>query len=595
LTNICNSAPLATIPMLDFTLTIRRDGSSGSGSLRVTVTDGVSVGSSIDGSATAVILGEAECPQRAAALADRFVANGRSTADSTVTGIGAVVIDHARGAATAIAPRLAPRLLYWRADTDEFSIASEPHRLAHANGRVANVTANAVFQYVYFHMIPGPATAFAGISKLDGGHTLFWNGGPASVTRYWRPRFAADPAMSETAAALELHRLLRKSVERSLAGVSAPGAFLSGGLDSSTVAGLASQFRPGIPTVTMGFNAAGYDEIEYARIASRHFGTRPLEYYVTPDDVLRTLPTIAAAFPEPFGNSSAAAVYHCARMAREHGISLLLAGDGGDELFGGNDRYARQVVFENYARLPRTVRQSVLEPLIAAAARRTTALPVRKAQSYIEQALVPLPDRLQRYNFLHQLAPTDVFAPELMAQVDPQAPLRLLREEFSVPQTSSNVDRMLFMDWKFTLHDNDLVKVNVMADLAGVGVAYPMLADSVLDFSLEIPADWKVRRGQLRWFYKRAMRDFLPRAIIKKTKHGFGLPFGVWTRTHEGLRQLSEDALQSLSKRGYFRPGFLTEALRLHREGHASYYGELVWILLVLELWLQAHGPGARL
>ena len=113
----------------------------------------------------------------------------------------------------------------------------------------------------------------------------------------------------------ELHRLRECAVEHSLAASPKAGAFLSGGLDSSTVAGLAAGQRPGIPTVSMGFDAAGYDEMEYARIASRHFGTTPLEYYVTPEDVSETLPMIAAAFPEPFGNSSAAAAYHCARIA----------------------------------------------------------------------------------------------------------------------------------------------------------------------------------------------------------------------------------------------------------------------------------------
>jgi asparagine synthase (glutamine-hydrolysing) len=339
----------------------------------------------------------------------------------------------------------------------------------------------------------------------------------------------------------------------------------------------------------MGFDAAGYDEMEFARIASRHFKTMPLEYYVTPDDVLSTLPEIAAAFPEPFGNSSAAAVYHCARIAREHGIDLLLAGDGGDELFGGNERYAKQLVFERYSRVPRPVRSALLEPLVNAAGRVTRAFPIGKAVSYIEQANVPLPDRLQTYNFLHRHGPSEVFAHEFLEQMDASRPLRLLRDEYGLPDTRDAVNRMLFVDWKFTLHDNDLVKVNAMCQLAGVEVAYPMLDQSIVDFSLRLPASWKVRNGQLRWFYKRAMRDFLPRQIVTKTKHGFGLPFGVWTRTHEGLRRLSEDALGSLAERGYFRPKFLREALRLHRDGHASYYGELVWILMVLELWLQAH------
>jgi asparagine synthase (glutamine-hydrolysing) len=122
-----------------------------------------------------------------------------------------------------------------------------------------------------------------------------------------------------------------------------------------------------------------------------------------------------------------------------------------------------------------------------------------------------------------------------------------------------------------------------------------MLDAAVVDFSMRLPGDWKVRDGELRWFFKRAMTGFLPREIIHKTKHGFGLPFGVWTRTHQGLGRLAADCLESLARRGYFRSEFIREALRMHREGHAGYYGELVWILMVLELWLQRHMPKAAL
>ncbi len=225
----------------------------------------------------------------------------------------------------------------------------------------------------------------------------------------------------------------------------------------------------------------------------------------------------------------------------------------------------------------------------------TTAFLVGKARSYIAQANVPLPDRLQSYNFLHRHDPSEIFSPDLLAAVDKAAPLQLLREEYNLPKDASAVNRMLFLDWKFTLHDNDLVKVNTMCHLAGVNVAYPMLDPSLIDFSMTVPATWKVRDGELRWFYKRAMESFLPDKIINKSKHGFGLPFGVWTRSHAGLRALAKSALDSLGRRGFFRAEFLENALRLHEEAHAGYYGELVWIFTVLELWLQARMPNARL
>jgi asparagine synthase (glutamine-hydrolysing) len=169
----------------------------------------------------------------------------------------------------------------------------------------------------------------------------------------------------------------------------------------------------------------------------------------------------------------------------------------------------------------------------------------------------------------------------------------MLRAEYSAAGDAHPVNRMLFLDWQFTLQDNDLVKVGTMCRHAGVEVAYPMLDDALVAFSCRIAAEDKLRDGDLRRFYRRAMRGFLPDAVIDKTKHGFGLPFGVWTRTHDGLRRHALDAFESLRQRRLFEPAFLDRVLALHNV-HAAYYGELVWILMVLELWFAARMPDAR-
>ena len=578
----------------EFHLSVRRASTEQASELTVSSVRGASLATSIDGTVTVAVPTSSEA-HGAARYVETYLDNARDPGKCGTGDVAAVVIDRSKSSVTVTAAPIGSRQVFWAASDGELSVGSHPLELGCLANRVPPIRPESLFQYIYFHMLPGPASVFEGISKLEGGHGLRWDGQTVQVQRYWRPRFDDATQISEAEAGRQLHQLLHEAVARELNREERAGAFLSGGLDSSTVAGKAAALRPGIPTVTMGFEAAGYDEMQYARIASRHFGTTPLEYYVTPEDVLATLPKIAAAFPEPFGNSSAAAAFHCARIAREHGIGLLLAGDGGDEIFGGNDRYARQLVFERYGRIPAALRKTILEPLVGAAGRITRAFPIGKAVSYIEQANVPLPDRLQAYNFLHRHDPAEVFAPDLLAQVDASAPMRALREEYATPATSDPVNRMLFLDWKFTLHDNDLVKVNTMCDLADVEVSYPMLDPALVDFSRRLPGDWKVRNGQLRWFYKRAMRGFLPDAIIDKTKHGFGLPFGVWTRTHTGLQRLADDCLGSLAGRGYFRREFIRDAQRMHREGHAAYYGELVWILMVLELWLQAHFPNARL
>lgn len=553
----------------------------------------VSCAAAPDGSVEVVILGTAGATEAARKIAGDHHGGTRVTA-TVPGGVGFVILDRRSGATSVVTPPIGLRQVYWRQHANRLSVASMPAALFD-HDEPPGLCPDALFQYVYFHMVPGPTCMFAGAQKLDEGHTLGWDGRDVGVERNWLPRFDDIATLDESAAAEALRTTLRSAVGRCLEGATSPGAFLSGGLDSSTVSGFAAELRPGLPTISMGFDAAGYDEMAYARMASARFATTPIEYYVTPGDVYETLPMIASAFPEPFGNSSAAAAYHCARVARDNGVTRLLAGDGGDEIFGGNERYAKQLVFERYGSLPHGLRVNLVEPIVRSARAITSAFPVGKAASYIRQANTPLPDRLQSYNFLHQHAPEEVFAADFLAQVDSSMPLQLLREEYAAPATDSHVNRMLFLDWKFTLHDNDLVKVNHMCHLGGADVAYPMLDPAVVDFSLRIPGPWKVRGRQLRWFYKRAMEGFLPPQIISKSKHGFGLPFGVWTRTDQRLRRLSEDALANLRERGFFRPQFLDTALRMHREGHAAYYGELVWILMVLEVWLRQHLPGARL
>jgi asparagine synthase (glutamine-hydrolysing) len=230
----------------------------------------------------------------------------------------------------------------------------------------SEIDLQALHDYLYFHMIPSPRTAFAGVHRVPAGHLACLDGDKLSVQPFVRPAFQEPEQMSLADAKQEFLALLRKAVRRQLDG-SKPACFLSGGTDSSTVAGLITEIA-GQPaaTYTIGFDAEGYDEMAFARMAARHFGCEHHEYYVTPDDLVRDIPRVAAFHDQPFGNSSALPAYHCALRAREQGITRLLAGDGGDELFGGNTRYATQELFRPYHALPQWLRQGMLEPFFAA-------------------------------------------------------------------------------------------------------------------------------------------------------------------------------------------------------------------------------------
>jgi len=146
------------------------------------------------------------------------------------------------------------------------------------------------------------------------------------------------------------------------------------------------------------------------------------------------------------------------------------------------------------------------------------------------------------------------------------------------------------LDIKFTLADNDLRKVGGMTEAAGVEVRYPLLDDAIVDFSAEIPPDWKVRGRRLRWFFKQALRDFLPAEIITKTKHGFGLPFGLWARDSPLLQERIDDRLTSFQQRRILAPAYIESIRDEHLRGHATYFGKMVWVLLSLEEWLDARG-----
>ncbi len=452
----------------------------------------------------------------------------------------------------------------------------------------APINQQALYEYLYCHMVPSPDTAFTGIEKLLPAEAATFTGNTLTRRFYWQ--LAYDSSASNDDSALRQHflDLTEQAVARQQDPTLATGAFLSGGTDSSTVSGMLGKVS-GKPaqTFSIGFEAQGFDELEYARITSRHFGTNPHEYYVTADDMIEAMPLIAAAYDEPFGNASAAPTYFCAKMARENGIDVVLAGDGGDEFFGGNERYAKQGVFEHYHRLPALLR-NVMEPLVMNFPLAGSIMPVRKAQSYIQQARVPLPDRMETYNFLHRSPLEEIFEPEFLKAVDTERPLELAREAYFRCGSPAMIERMMHLDHKITLADNDLRKVTRMCEAAGVEVRFPFLDDDLIAFSGQLKPEQKVHKGRLRVLFKDALRGFLPDETITKSKHGFGLPFGIWLNEHGALKQLAEDALNSLGTRGIVKPGYLEFLRREHASGHASYYGVMIWVLVELELWLQA-------
>jgi asparagine synthase (glutamine-hydrolysing) len=491
------------------------------------------------------------------------------------------------GRTLAIVDRFSQQTLCWRVEGERFDVAQKADSLGGTE-----LDPQAILDYLFFHSIPSPRTIFRGVQRLPAGHGGMWDGRQLRVQPYVQLGFNPEPQPDFAALKAEFRRLLLEATQAELAD-GTPACFLSGGTDSSTVAGHIKQIAGQVHTYSIGFDAQGYDEMEYARIAARHFGAEHHEYYVTPDDLVRGIAKVATSYDQPFGNSSALPAYYCALKAREDGVTKLLAGDGGDELFGGNSRYATQRLYGLYGKLPGLLRSGLIEPILAIPGAQHVSL-LRKGRNYVRDAKIPLPDRLGHYNLLQRLGIHEVLTSGFLAAVQPEDPLRQQREVWAMAEADNDLDRMLAFDWRYTLAESDLPKVLGTARLAGVDVGFPFLNDALVDFSMRLPENYKLRGFKLRWFFKEALRDFLPEAIIKKQKKGFGLPFGVWATQHEGLKALASDSLRSFATRGVVRPEFVKQLLEELLPGHPGYYGEMVWILMMLEQWLRGHVPDWR-
>ena len=522
-------------------------------------------------------------------LIRNYEENGEQFLSQISGGFSLVLVDQEKQKIILAIDPIGQKSLYYAQTKDGLVFGSTADSIIQHPEVGNEIAEQSVYDYVYFHQCPSPNTIYKKVNKLEGGQMLIFQDNKISLKHYWMPEFSEKLSGTIEQAAKELQERLIQVVKNEVLTEQNTGAFLSGGLDSSSVVGALSKAYPDkAKTFTIGFPVEGYDEISYSRIASRHFKTEPHEYYLTPEDAVAAIPKIAEHYDEPFGNSSALPTYYCAKLAKENGVNRLLAGDGGDELFAGNERYAKQLLFESYFKVPGLMRsgfESIYNHLPQSLLQQNL---FQKGKRYIDQANVPLPDRLQDYNFLHRHKTDEIFTDGFVEKINTGSPLQSLRDSYDRPQTASALNRMLYMDWKTTLHDNDLVKVNKMCEMAGVEVVYPMLDMSIVNLSCQIPSAEKLKKGQLRWFYKQAMQDFLPQEIINKSKHGFGLPFGIWLKEFQPLKELAYDSLHDLKKRPYFRAEFIDNAIAMHQGTHASYYGELIWMLMMLEQWLQA-------
>jgi asparagine synthase (glutamine-hydrolysing) len=528
----------------------------------------------------------------AKALLAAYRRKGQELFDQLRGAFSFAVIDLSRKKALCAIDRFGIQTLcYARPGTDLVVFGSTTDAVRAYPGVGATVALQSIFDYLYFvDRVPAPVTIYREQRKLAPGQYLLAGTGQMHVLDYWQMPYRSEHRVNEVAAAEELRERLRVAVAANLAAEDGNrvGAFLSGGLDSSSVVGVAAALLPQkLKTFTIGFPVEDFDETYYADIAAKHFETQHQTYYLRAEDVVNVLSKAARIYDEPFANSSIVPAYHCARLAHEAGVDMMLAGDGGDELFAGNKRYVEDRVFDHYQKLPAVLRHGVFDPMARRSSFAKAPGPLGKVMRYAALAQRPVADRVTD-NLFRARAPVQVLTADVLREINLSAPLALVAEIYDGPDDASKVQRMMQLDLRLTLADSDLRKVCRMCELTGVRPRFPLLDDDLAEFSARLPESLLLEGGKLRQFYKQAMRNFLPDAIIDKKKHGFGLPYLSFMNSHAPLRDLVCDALTGLKTRGYFRRDFLDNLIGRARLGSLVGHETAAWDLVGLELWFES-------
>jgi asparagine synthase (glutamine-hydrolysing) len=492
--------------------------------------------------------------------------------------------------------RFGMKRLHYVSDGHRAAFASKPTALLAAPRVEGRLDLTAIYNYLNFGYVPAPDSIFAEVARLEPGHYLLLSPGRAVREQYWDASYG-ERAISEAEAAATVYRLTEEAVADALQDVTPKqaGAFLSGGTDSSTVLGLMTRVSgERVNAFSIGFDEDRYNELSYATLAARHFDATHYTSIVKPEDALAVLPALIEGYDEPFANNSSLGTLVCARLAREMGVTQLLAGDGGDEIFGGNERYRTDRIFARYQSIPGVVRRRVLEPVLLQLPEAPGAF--GRAQRYIRRANIPNPRRFYSYEFFFAREGCELLSPDFRAAVAVDAPNTVIEGHYGRARATAELNRLLYLDLKLTIGDNDLLKVTRTAELADVGVRFPLLHPALVEFTNSLPASYKVRGLEKRYLFKRAFRTLLPEATLTKRKHGFGVPTSVWLKDHAGFRELARDTLLSsrTRQRGYFRHGAVETLFARHGGDSTPYYGDILWAVLMLELWHRRHFDPAK-
>lgn len=484
--------------------------------------------------------------------------------------------------------RLGIKPLFYLDDKEFFVFASEMKAILAFDFVKRDLDYKALSAYFTLSYIPAPMTVFSGIRKLDPGHHLTYREGNLQIVKYWDLHFRPNLEMKEIDFQEQVFKVLEEAVKLRLISDVPLGAFLSGGIDSSSVVALMSRYHNRVKTLSIGFGGqiGSYDdERKYARLVSERYATDFLEYEVSPNfKEGHLIEDIVRAFDEPFADHGAIPTYFVCKLARQS-MTVALSGLGGDELFSGYPRYLGFHFGEVYRRLPRVLREGMIPWITEKIPERGEGTgSVNHIKRFVRGGRLIGPERYLSYiSLLSRFSMGDVFSPEFIEHLDGN----LYRDEYFSLLNSQNannaLDRVYYTDHKVYLPDDILTLTDRVSMMHSLEVRVPFCDHLLVELCATIPRRLKMKVLKQKYLLKKTMAAFLPAEVLKHRKQGFVGPMGMWIK-NELKDYIHDMLLDSSGAEHFFNKATIQRLLDEHYEGR-QLHTSLIWAVFVFKIW----------
>jgi asparagine synthase (glutamine-hydrolysing) len=482
--------------------------------------------------------------------------------------------------------RIGIKPLYYYFDKKKFIFGSELKSILKVKDIPKRIDLTALDNFLTFEYIPAPLSIFEDIKKLPPGHTLILKNNSISIQQYWDLQVKANQFENKQAEQ-NLTELLQDAVKIRLMSDVPLGAFLSGGVDSSTLVALMSQVmdQP-VKTFSIGFEDQTYNELNYARMIAKKFNTEHHEFIIKPNAV-ELADNLLQFLDEPFGDFSIFPTYLVSKMAREY-VTVVLSGDGGDELFAGYDTYIADRMAGYYTKFPGWFRNGFISRILEAVppSPKKKGL-INRAKRFVEGMRLPEDLHHTRWMiFLQQMERELLFTNDIKGGMVEKDSYKFIRNYFNnvIPQSDDKINQQMYVDVKTYLVDNILVKVDRMSMATSLEARVPFLDHRFAEFAATVPGNKKLQGKKSKLILKQSMEELLPKEILYRGKEGFSIPIKNWIK--EDLKPMMMDILSAdkIKREGFFNVDFVEKLKREHLNGVENHSHRL-WALMIFGKW----------